>query len=310
MMPAEGYELSLGSTVDPQFGPVLWFGAGGRMVDVMQDRAISLPPLTSTLARRLMEHTRIYAALKGASGAPLVDLPALEHVLVRFSQLVAEQRWVREIEINPLYVSAGRIVALGWRIALHDPALPEANLPVLAIRPYPQQYTTLRRLADGAVVVVRPIRPEDEPMMVKFHATLSDQSVYYRYFTAMSLKQRTGHARLARLCFIDYDRELALVAVRNDPAAGPAILGVGRLCKAYGRREAEFAIVVSDSWHGRGLGTLLLKRLVEIGREENLARITGTVLAENQAMRRVCERIGFTLRHRAGEQEFDASLEL
>jgi acetyltransferase len=157
--------------------------------------------------------------------------------------------------------------------------------------------------------LIRVIRPEDEPLMVRFHATLSDQSVYYRYFTAMSLKQRTGHARLARLCFIDYDREIALVAVRDDLRTGRAeILGVGRLCKAHTGNEAEFAVVVSDCWQHRGVGTRLLKRLVEIGRAEHLARISGTVLAENLSMRRVCERVGFKLRHHRDEPEFEATI--
>jgi acetyltransferase len=197
------------------------------------------------------------------------------------------------------------------QITLHDASLTEAELPSLAIRPYPEHYTKSYTLKDRTEILVRAIRPEDEPMMVSFHATLSDQSVYYRYFTAMSLKQRTGHARLARLCFIDYDRELALVALRDDPVSGQTtILGVGRLCKAHGRNEAEFAVVISDCWQHRGLGTLLLKRLIEIGRQEHLARITGTILAENQAMRHVCERLGFTLRHHPAEQEFEASIEL
>lgn len=311
MIPADGYELILGSSVDPQFGPVLLFGAGGIGVEIMQDRAIGLPPLNSTLARRLMEQTRIFAALKGIRGRRPVDLPALENVLVRFSQLVAEQRWIKEIDVNPLFASADQIVALDARVILHDSSLPADRLPGLAIRPYPHQYTISATLADGTPVLVRPIRPEDEPMMVDFHGTLSDESVYYRYFTALSLQQRTNHTRLSRLCFIDYDREIALVAVRDDPLTGrAAIIGVGRLCKSHGRNEAEFAVVVSDDWQGRGLGALLLKRLVEIGREERLARITGTVLSENHAMRHVCERAGFKIRHRTGEAEFEAALTL
>jgi acetyltransferase len=307
MIPADGFELILGSSVDSQFGPVLLFGAGGRAVEAKRDRAIGLPPLTSVLARRLMEQTAIYAALKEHRGAAPIDLPALEHLLVRFSQLVAEQHWIKEIDVNPLFVSAHQIVALDARIILHGASVTEDELPTLAIRPYPQQYTSSCKLADGTSVLIRAIRPEDEPMMVRFHATLSDQSVYYRYFTPLSLKQRTGHARLARLCFIDYDREVALVALHDDPHTGQSeILGVGRLCKAHGNREAEFAIIVADRWQRLGLGALLLNKLVEIGREENLARITGTVLAENTSMRRLCERVGFTLQHRGSEQEFEA----
>ncbi len=146
-------------------------------------------------------------------------------------------------------------------------------------------------------------------MMVKFHETLSEQSVHDRYFAALSLAHRTGHARLARLCFIDYDREIALVAIHDNPVSGCAeILGVGRLIKAREKNEAEFALVVSDRWQRRGLGTQLLKRLIEIGREERLARIAGTVLAENSPMRRLCEHAGFTMHYRSGEPELEATL--
>jgi acetyltransferase len=311
MVIAEGFELILGSSVDPQFGPVLLFGAGGRWVEAMQDRAIGLPPLTSTLARRLMEQTRIYSGLKAIRGRAPIDLNAVEHTLVRFSQLVAEQRWIKEIDVNPLFVSADQIVALDARVILQDPSVTEDRLPALAIRPYPLHYATTCALNDGTPIELRSIRPEDEPMMVNFHETLSDQSVYYRYFSAMSLTQRTNHARLARLCFIDYDREVALVAVHDGAASGePEIIGVGRLCKAHGKNEAEFAVVVSDCWQRRGLGTRLLRRLVEIGREEHLARITGTVLTENHGMCRVCEHAGFKLRARAGEPEIQATIAL
>lgn len=310
MVNGDGYELILGSSVDPQFGPVILFGAGGSRVEVLRDRALGLPPLTSTLARRLMEQTRIFTALKSDQTAP-VNLAALEHVLVRFSQLVAEQRRVREIDVNPLFVSGAEIVALDARVILHDASVPDAALPPLAIRPYPQHYNTACTLKDGTPLLLRAIRPEDEPLMVGFHETLSDQSVYYRYFTALSLKQRTAHTRLARLCFIDYDREVAIVAVNRDPRTGaPSILGVGRLCKEHGRNDAEFAVVVSDRWQRRGLGGLLLRKLVEIGREERLARIHGTILSENIAMRTLCERVGFRVHRDAGDQEFVASIRL
>lgn len=303
MVPADGVELLLGSSVDPQFGPVIMFGAGGRFVEVMADRALGLPPLTSTLARQLIGSTRIARALAGEPGAPAVDLAALEQLVVRFSQFVAGQPRIKEVDINPLFASPAAIVALDARIILHDPALTDAQLPVPAIRPYPAQYAVTFKLADGKPVLIRPIRPEDEPMMVEFHATLSDQSVYYRYFSALSLRQRTNHARLARMCFVDYDREIAFVAVLDDPRTGrPAIAGVGRLCKAHGRSEAEFAVIVSDAWQRRGLGTRLLQRLVDVGRAERLKRITGAILAENGGMRRTCERVGFKVRPSGGPE--------
>lgn len=309
MIAPGGFELILGSSVDSQFGPVILFGAGGRLVEVIQDRAIGLPPLTSTLARRLMEQTRIWAALRPRPGRPAIDLEKLEDVLVRFSQLVAELRWIKEIDVNPLFVSADEIVALDARIILHDAGTGEMSLPRLAIRPYPQHYATSCTLADGTPILLRSIRPEDEPLMVRFHEGLSDQSVTFRYFSPLSLQQRTQHARLARICFIDHDREIALVAVHADPLAGGSeIVGVGRLCKVHGKADAEFALVVSDRWQRRGVGTLLLRKLVEVGREEQLSRIHGTILGGNSGMRRLCERLGFTLRPRPEETDFEASL--
>ena len=306
MIPPEGLELILGSSVDAQFGPVVLFGAGGRLVEVLRDRAIGLPPLTTTLARRMMERTRIFAALAERENRPRFDLSALEGVLVRFSQLVAELRWIREIDINPLLVTADRIVVLDARMVLHDANVTEGQLPRLAIRPYPQHYAARYTLADGTPIALRSIRPEDEPLMLQFHATLSDQSVYFRYFAHLSVQQRTGHARLARLCFIDYDREVAIVAV-NDQSS-PAIVGVGRLCKAHGKSEAEFAVVVSDLWQKHGIGTMLLRKLLEIGREERLSRIHGTILSDNIAMRRLCDRLGFKIRQRPGETELEATI--
>ena len=182
MIAHDGYELILGSSIDPQFGPVLLFGTGGYFVEVFKDRALGLPPLNPTLARRLMERTQIYSALKkGFRGRGPIDLAALEELLVRFSQLVIEQRWIKEIDINPLVVSSRHIVALDARVLLHDPQTRKADLPRSPIRPYPTEYVTTRKIG-GVKVTIRPIRPEDEPLMVKFHKTLSDRSVYLRYF--------------------------------------------------------------------------------------------------------------------------------
>ena len=302
MLKLDGYELIIGSSLDPQFGPVLLFGMGGQLVEVFQDRALALPPLNTTLARRLIEQTRIYNALQGVRGRAPVDLAALAQILVRFSQLVVEQPWLKEIDINPLLTSSERIIALDARVLLHDPALSEAQLPRPAIRPYPVQYVSTFTLTDGAGVTIRPIRPEDEPLMVQFHQTLSETSVYMRYFHTLQLSQRIAHERLTRICFIDYDREMALVVDRQDPASAEhAILAVGRLSKLHGTHEAEFAILVSDRWQGHGLGNELLRRLVEIGRDERLQRIVATILPENTAMQRVSRKQGFSLRREEGE---------
>ena len=305
----DGYELIIGSSLDPQFGPVLLFGLGGRMVEALGDQALGLPPLTTTLARRMIEQTRVYKALLGMRGQAPVDIAALEQLLVRFSQLVIEQRWIKSIEINPLLVSAKRMIALDARVVLHDKEVTEAELPRTAIRPYPIQYVSPWTLRDGTPVLIRPIRPEDEPLIVEFHSTLSEQSVYLRYFYPMSLDQRTAHEHLTRICFIDYDREMVLVAEYTDPDSGKrSIIGLGNLLKVPGSNDGEFAAVVSDNYHGQGLGTELLRRLIEIGRNEKLDRIIADVLPENQDMQRVFQKLGFRFRRTFGDPtkvEFD-----
>ncbi|MEA5628091.1 bifunctional acetate--CoA ligase family protein/GNAT family N-acetyltransferase [Nostoc sp. UHCC 0251] len=295
------YELILGSSIDAQFGPVLLFGTGGQLVEVFQDRALGLPPLNTTLARRMMEQTRIYKALQGVRGRKAVNLEALEQLLVRFSQLVVEQRLIKEIDINPLLVKAQEIsqnslVALDARIVLHDLNITEVQLPKLAIRPYPTQYVSSWTMQNGMDVTIRPIRPEDEPLMIKLHKTLSEESVYFRYFHLIKLSQRIAHERLTRLCFIDYDREMALVADYQNPETQEnELLAIGRLSKLHGTNEAEFAILVSDRYQCQGLGTELLKRLLQVGCDEHLTLISAEILTENSAMQRVCEKLGFRI---------------
>ena len=313
-------ELIVGSSVDPQFGPVILFGTGGTLVEVYRDSAVALPPLNTTLARRLMEQTKVYGALQGMRGRPAADLAELEKLLVRVSQLVLEQPLIRELDINPLLVSWARgsgdgagaaagaptgggaggpttqLVALDARIVLADAAGDSCGLPRPAVRPYPSQYVKAWRLRDGTAVTIRPIRPEDEPLLVAFHRTLSEESVYYRYFHMMSLSSRITHERLVRICFTDYDREMALVVDRRDPASGlHTVLAVGRLSRSHAGASAEFSLLVSDPYQHQGLGTELLGQLLRIGRDEGLAEVTAEILHENGAMQRVCQKLGFSL---------------
>ncbi|HZU27219.1 MAG TPA: GNAT family N-acetyltransferase, partial [Bryobacteraceae bacterium] len=289
MIRADGYELILGSSVDAQFGPVLLFGAGGRLVEILDDRALALPPLNTTLARRMMEQTRIYRALTES-----VDMRALERLLVRFSQLVVEQPLIREIEMNPLLAGGDRLIALDARAVLQPPGTDPLSIPRPAIRPYPVQYVSGATLRDGSSITVRPIRPEDEPMMVAFHHTLSERSVYMRYFHWMKVDQRTAHERLTRMCFIDYDRQIALVAEHTEGMRSE-ILGVGRLVRSQEPGCAEVAVVISDDAHGRGLGTLLSQRLIEVARQEGIRRLNASVLYENHAMLKILRKLGFDL---------------
>jgi acetyltransferase len=297
MVKLDGYELILGSSVDPQFGPVILFGSGGQLVEVYRDRALALPPLNTTLAQRMMEQTKVFKALKGVRGRKPINMAALENLLVRFSQLVVEQRWISEIDINPLLASPDHLLALDARVVLHGPAVTLDQLPKPAIRPYPLQYVSSWTMKDGNQVTIRPIRPEDEPPMVKFHETLSDRSVYLRYFCTLSLSRRVAHERLLRICFGDYDREIALVAERTDPGTGERqIIAVGRINKLHGKNEAEVAVLVSDRYQNLGLGNELLQRVVQIARDEKLTQVSAEMLPDNRAMQVIMKRVGFQVR--------------
>jgi acetyltransferase len=311
MVKLEGYEVIVGSSLDSQIGPVLLFGAGGQLVEVFKDQALALPPLNTTLARRLMEQTLIFTALKGVRGRKGIDLFSLELLLVRFSQLVAEQHWIKEIDINPLVVSPEQLIALDARVVLHGKDVKEDQLPQLAIRPYPVQYVQPWKMKDGTFITFRPIQPEDEPLMIKFHETLSEHTVYMRFFQALQLDQRIAHERLIRRCFIDYDREMALVADYKNPITGThEILAVGRLSKLRDSNEAEFAVLIGDKYQNQGLGTELLRQLVQIGRDEKIHRITADILPENHSMQRVCEKLGFQIHRTIGDPIVRAEIKL
>jgi acetyltransferase len=293
MIKLEGYELIVGSSIDPQFGPVLLFGMGGQLVEVFKDRSLALPPLNSTLARRMIERTKIFEALKGVRGRPPVDLTALENLLVRFSQLIVEQPWIKELDINPLIASHEGLLALDARVVIHEVA-DASLLPKLAIRPYPNQYVAPWKMKDGRTVVIRPISPEDEMLMRGFHASLSDRTVYLRYLSPMMLSTRITHERLARMTHNDYDREIALV-VEGEENGEKVIIGVARLSKLRGtNEEARFTMLVSDLYQGQGLGRELLHRIVKIGKDEKIKRIISVISPENAPMRKLLQEAGFT----------------
>ena len=244
----------------------------------------------------MMERTKIYTALKGVRGRKPVDLAGLEQMLVRFSQLIAEQRWIKELDINPLLASEERLLALDARVVLFAKETTEAELPRLAIRPYPSQYMNCWTAKNGTYILFRPIQPEDEPLLVKFHETLSDRSVYMRYMHPMLLNERVAHDRLARICHCDYDREITIIAEDHDPETEePRILGAGRLSKMHGMDEARFSVLVSDLYQGLGVGKELMKQVIEVGKQEKLCRIHAEVTVENQAMQHILKELGFEL---------------
>jgi acetyltransferase len=294
MIKLGGYELIIGSSIDPQFGPVVLFGMGGSLVEVFKDRALGLPPLNMTLARRMIERTKIFQALKGVRGRPPVDIAAVEQLLVHFSQLVAEQGWIKELDINPLIASHEGLLALDARVLIHE-AKDEKALPKLAIRPYPSQYVAPWTMKDGTQVIIRPISAEDEMLMRGFHESLSDKTVYLRYLSPMLLSTRITHERLARVTHNDYDREIALVVEGEDEKGEKALFGVARLSKLRGTdEEARFTMLISDHYQGQGLGKELLTRIVKIGRDEKIKRIIALMSPDNETMKRLCRAVGFS----------------
>lgn len=284
MVRGKGYELIVGSSVDSQLGPVMLFGAGGVLVEVFKDRALGLPPLTRTLARRLMERTRIHTALQGVRGQKAVDLAALETLLVRFSQLLADFPDIAEVDINPLLATPEQIIALDARIVLGS-----REGGRLALPPYPSQYTAPFRLRDGREVLVRTIRPEDEPLIIAMHASHSEHTIRMRFFSLVKTLSRDS---LIRLCHLDYNREMALVAVLHE-GGQDRIAGVSRYYLHPETGRAEFAVVVGDAWQRQGLGRHLMERLIGVAHERGVRTLVGLVLAENDAMRGLLRKLGF-----------------
>jgi acetyltransferase len=310
MAKVDGYELILGSSIDPQFGPVLLFGLGGQLVEVFKDRALGLPPLTTTRARRMMERTKIYTALKGVRGRDPVDLVGLERLLVRFAQLVTEQRWIKELDINPLMASPEKLIALDARVVLYDKDTTEEQLPKLAIRPYPIQYVGTWEAKDRTKVTIRPILPEDEDLLVKFHQVLSDRTVFMRYLQPIMLQERVMHERLARICHVDYDREIALVAERTDEKGDRNVMGIVRLSRIHGTNEARLSVLVGDPYQGIGLGGELVRRGVDVARRERMSRLSAVLTDDNQVMKGVFEKLGFRIEPTDNEKLLVAIIDL
>lgn len=308
----DAYELILGMSVDPQFGPVLLFGAGGQLVELFKDRSLGLPPLNTTLARHMMERTKILKALKGIRGRDPINVEEIEAMLVRFSYLVIEQPRIKEIDINPLMVSPDQIVSLDARVILHDPSVADADLPRPAIRPYPVQYVKDIQIKGSQTISLRPISPEDEPGMIKFHQALSVQTVRNRYFMVMKLEQRIAHERLVRICMNDYDREIALVAECHHLNGEREIVGVGRLSKSrLGISSAEAAVIVSDEWQNKGIGTALLQNLIQIAKQEKIQQITAVALPDNTEVHHVFEKkCGFGSQTKPGAETVAFELNL
>ena len=278
-------ELLVGLVEDPVFGPVVAFGQGGTAVDILRDTSLELLPLNALLARRLMARTRVWQLLQGYRSSPPAKIEAVVEVLIRLGQLAADHPEIRELDINPLLADTAGVVALDARLRI-APAR-SAGASRLAIAPYPQQLETIERLRDATVLRMRPLRPEDEPMLHDLAAHMSHEDLRLRFFTPVS---GLTHAVAARLSQLDYDRELALLAELDGTA-----LGVVHFFADPDKLRAEYAIAVRSDWKGRGLGYLLMNRLIEIARQRGIGELVGEVLHENEPMLRMCRELGFAI---------------
>jgi len=289
-----GRELIVGIARDPSFGPVLTFGMGGIAVQVVSDSALALPPLNRLLASDLIDRTRVSRMLGAFRGMPAVDLERLVDVLVRVSELACELPCLRELDINPLLADERGVIALDARVVVDDRAIgPDAAYSHLAIHPYPKSLERALRLPDGTRLLLRPIRPEDAEAERRFVARLSRHTLYLRMHAPL---RELSVEQLIRFTQIDYDREMALVAI--DPEAEPGeIRAIARYARLADGERAEFGVTVEDSWQRRGLGHAMMEALEQCGRDRHLAEIFGYVLKENDAMRRMMLARGYLPHH-------------
>jgi acetyltransferase len=287
--PGSGFELRVGVKTDPDFGPVIRFGPGGFPGMIWKEHAaMALPPLNRILAGRLIQRSRVHRLLTGENGKiPSVDPVSLEEILIRVSQLVSDFSEIDELEIHPLVVSeAGFHIRSAW-VSVRPPKVRAPHH--LAISPYPNQYETRVETRDGESLFVRPIRPEDAALLQQMFEALSVRSVYYRFLSPL---RQLNHALLARFTQIDYDREIALVAIRSSPG-GEQIVGVGRIITEPNQIDGEFAILVSDALQGKGVGAALLQHCLDIARQRGLQKVWGIVLPQNTQMLALGEKLGF-----------------
>ncbi|MBC7335766.1 MAG: GNAT family N-acetyltransferase, partial [Clostridia bacterium] len=265
------FELIIGTKRDPVFGSVIMVGMGGVAAEVFRDYALALPPLNETLARRALESLKSWPLLRGYRGRPGVNIDKLIEVLMRFSYLVADYPEIKELDVNPLLVTPEDVIALDARVVVDRDILAHGVRPYahLAIRPYPEEFVTERKLKDGTRVILRPIKPEDEPMWHELLASCSTQSIWFRF---SYLFKQTTHEMAARYCFIDYDREMAIVAEVEEDGQRK-LIGVGRLVADANHEVAEYAVLVADRWHGRGLGGLLTDYCLEVAKRWGIKKV-------------------------------------
>lgn len=286
----DAIELILGMTEDPQFGPVLLFGHGGVAVERLADSALALPPINVKLAEDLMARTRVHRLLTGYRDRPRVDLDAIALTLMKVSQLVIDVPEIVELDINPLLADPSGVVALDARMTVRPAALKGAQR--LAIRPYPRRLEGTVADQNGRSFMIRPILPEDEPEVIGLIGRLSPRAIRLRFFAPL---RALSHADAARMTQIDYDREMALVLTEPGPAGKAPIYAMVRLISDPNNERGEYAVVVQDDLAGKGLGTLLMRRIIDYAKSRGLREIMGHVLLENQTMLKLCNELGFTI---------------
>jgi len=293
-------ELLLGVAQDTVFGPVMTFGAGGIAVEVLRDRAVALPPLNAMLIADMIASTRVSKMLGAFRGSAAVDGAALESALLRLSEMACELPWIRELDINPLLADAHGVVAIDARVVVSAVVPGTDPYARLAIHPYPGGLARAWTLADGTLVTMRPIRPEDAQMETEFVRELSAESKYFRFMDTM---RELTPDMLARFTQIDYDREMAFVAiVRKD--GRDLEIAVGRYATNPDGESCEFAVVVGDRWQGMGLGRRIMEALIGVARDRGLKVMMGHIMAGNGAMLRLATALGFSV----GTDPHDASL--
>jgi acetyltransferase len=295
MIARKGYEVIIGGKTDPLFGPVILFGMGGVGVELFKDYSIGLPPLNTTLIRRMMEETKVYQLLKGYRNVPPVNLKLLEETVLMFSQLLIDFPQIKEIDINPLLINEKEASILDARITVDKTRVFRKFEPHehMVISPYPKKYEIMWALKDGREVLLRPIKPEDEPLWLEMFQSFSDESIRYRFF---QLIKDTPHEVRVRYCNIDYDREIAIVAELTERDR-KRILGVGRLSIEPNGKSGELAFIIGDQWQGLGLGTKIVDYTLEIAKEMGIETVYAIMLPDNYRALNLTKKMGFKLEY-------------
>jgi acetyltransferase len=287
-----GRELMIGVVRDPTFGPVITFGSGGTEVEIFSDRSISLPPLNRFLVQDLIRSTRAAKRLGEFHHRPAINMEALEEVLLNISEMVCELPWLHELDLNPLIVDENGAIAADARIVIGTAGTTGDRYAHMAIHPYPEHLVQNWEQADGRIITIRPIRPEDAEIEQEFVRSLSDESRYYRF---MDTLRELTQSMLVRFTQIDYDREMALIATLPDEDGKEVQIGVARYVTNPDGETLEFALVVADTWQKRGVGRKLMTSLIEIARQKGFRSIVGDVLATNSRMFRLLSSLGFSI---------------